>query len=118
MAIPDFQTIMRPLLQAYADGSPKRIAEAEAELGESFQLKPDELAEMLPSGKQQKFKNRVRWSATYLKNAGALERPERGVYRIWGIGMTPLSDTHNASAQVISKPLGVFCVGSRLSEIS
>jgi restriction system protein len=82
VAIPDFQTIMRPLLQAYADGLPKRIAEAEVELGESFGLTPDELAELLPSGKQQKFKNRVRWSATYLKNAGALERLERGLYRI------------------------------------
>ena len=37
---------------------------------------------MLPSGRQQKFKNRVRWAATYLKNAGALERTERGVYCI------------------------------------
>ena len=41
--------------------------------------KDEELAEMLPSGKQQKFKNRVRWAATYLKNAGALERTNLGV---------------------------------------
>jgi restriction system protein len=41
---------------------------------------------MLPSGKQQKFKNRVRWAATYLKNAGALDRAERGIYRITARG--------------------------------
>ncbi len=46
---------------------------------------------MLPSGKHQKFKNRVRWAATYLKNAGAIDRTERGVYRITERGAGLLS---------------------------
>lgn len=82
MPIPDFQTVMRPLLDCYSNGAPQRILDVEDELGRQFGLSDEELAEMLPSGRQQKFKNRVRWAATYLKNAGALERTERGVYRI------------------------------------
>jgi restriction system protein len=82
MAIPDFQTVMRPLLVAYSAGEARRIIDAEADVADAFALSDAELAEMLPSGRQQKFKNRVRWAATYLKNAGALERTARGVYRI------------------------------------
>lgn len=92
MPIPDFQTVMRPLLECYVDGAPRRIAEAEAQLGREFGLSNEELAEMLPSGRQQKFKNRVRWAGTYLKYAGALERTERGVYRITERGTALLRD--------------------------
>lgn len=99
MSIPDFQTVMRPLLERYTDGTPRRIADVEDELAGHFMLTPDERAEMLPSGKQQKFKNRVRWAATHLKNAGAIDRTERGVYRITDRG-TGLLDANSASISV------------------
>ena len=55
MAIPDFQTVFRPLLVAYADGAPQKIVDVETQLGDEFGLTAEELAEMLPSGRQQKF---------------------------------------------------------------
>jgi restriction system protein len=49
MAIPDFRTVMRPLLECYADRTPRRIAEVEDELARHFMLTPEQRAEMLPS---------------------------------------------------------------------
>lgn len=49
MAIPDFQTVMRPLLEGYADRTPRRIADVEDELASHFMLTPEErgIADML-----------------------------------------------------------------------
>lgn len=82
MAIPDYQTLMRPLLAAYEDGQERPVAQARDQLAAEFALTEDERAEMLPSGKGRKWNNRVGWAATYLYRSGLLERPRRSVYRI------------------------------------
>lgn len=82
MAIPDFQTLMRPLLDAYASGDERPISEVRRDLGEQFQLTDQELAERLPSGLAKTFDNRVGWAATYLYRTGLLSRPRRAVYAI------------------------------------
>jgi len=74
MAVPDFQTLMRPLLEEYAAGGERRIAEVRAELASKFTLTPEELAERLPSGLAKTFDNRVGWAATYLYRVGLLSR--------------------------------------------
>jgi restriction system protein len=82
VAIPDFQALMRPLLEAYASGSERPISEVRHELGNQFNLTEGELAERLPSGLAKTFDNRVGWSATYLYRTGLLARPRRAVYAI------------------------------------
>src|SRR5690242_19380836 len=82
MPVPDFQTLMRPLLQEYATGGEMRIADVRASLATSFGLTEEELAERLPSGTARTFDNRVGWAATYLFRVGLLDRPRRSVYVI------------------------------------
>lgn len=78
MAIPDYQTLMLPVLAAVAD-HPRRAPELVSELSDLFGLSAQERAELLPSGQKTRIKDRVTWAATYLFKAGLLERPSRGV---------------------------------------
>jgi restriction system protein len=82
MAIPDYQTFMRPLLAYGADGTEKNIRECVAALIEEFHLTPAEREQMLPSGKQTVASNRIHWARTYLDKAGALVRTRRSHFRI------------------------------------
>ena len=82
MPVPDFQTLMRPLLEEYAVGGERPIADVRAALAAKFALTPEELAERLPSGAAKTFHNRVGWAATYLYRVGLLVRPRRSVYAI------------------------------------
>lgn len=91
MSVPDFQTLMRPLLEEYADGEEKPIAEVRSVLATKFALTPEELAERLPSGLAKTFDNRVGWAATYLYRVGLLVRPRRSVYAITDRGREVLA---------------------------
>ena len=82
VAIPDFQTVMRPVL-AYLSSrhtlsSPEIRAGVAAELG----VTDEEQQQLLPSGKQTTFANRVAWSLSHLAHAGLVDRPARGTYAI------------------------------------
>lgn len=77
VAVPDYQSFMQPLLALVSDGQAWRMREVYAALAEKFNLTESELAEMLPSGRQSTFMNRVGWAKTYLVKAGALESPGR-----------------------------------------
>ncbi len=67
MAIPDYQSIMLPLLKYAADGKDHPIREAIEALAEQFNLTEQEKRELLPSGQQAIFDNRVAWARTYMK---------------------------------------------------
>lgn len=82
MPIPDFQNLMLPMLQLAADGQERRLSDAIEALAQQFQLSEAERAELLPSGIQPKFDNRVGWVRTYLGKALLLESPKRGWFRI------------------------------------
>jgi restriction system protein len=82
MPIPDFQTIMLPLLRFYSDGNEHSIHEALGKLADLFNLSPEELNEFLPSGKQTTFYNRVGWARTYLAKSGLLKMSRRSYYQI------------------------------------
>lgn len=105
VAIPDYQTLMRPLLAAYEDGQERPVAQAREMLASDFGLTDAERAEMLPSGKARKWNNRVGWAATYLYRAGLLERPRRSVYRITHRGRLVLQQNPN---RVDNDVLGAF----------
>ena len=82
MKIPDFQSIMLPLLKLAADGEVHSIHAAVSELADEFSLSEEERTQLLPSGQQPTFYNRVGWARTYLKKAALLEDPRRGQFRI------------------------------------
>src|SRR5438445_714125 len=69
MSIPDFQALMLPLLRLMADGAEHRIRDLIPALADEFNLTEDERRELLPSGRQARFDNRVHWAASYLKEA-------------------------------------------------
>lgn len=82
MGIPDYQTLMLPLLKFASDGKEHSIHEAIKVLADQFQLSQEERKEMLPSGQQEVFVNRVGWARTYIKKAGLLTSPKRGIILI------------------------------------
>ena len=75
MTIPDFQTIMLPLLQHMSDGKEHFNRELTETLADYFQLTEEERNKLLPSGKQKVFTTRVAWSKADLKMAGLIENP-------------------------------------------
>jgi restriction system protein len=82
MPIPDFQTIMLPLLKSLQDRNDHSFRELIESLAEHFQLTPEDRKEMIPSGRARSFDNRVGWACTHLKKAGLIEAPRRAVFRI------------------------------------
>lgn len=95
MPIPDFQTLMRPILQLHVDGGEHESAAVVAAMAEYFALSTDERAQMLPSGGQKLFNNRIAWSITHLAQAGLLERPRRGATQITDRGQKALAENPN-----------------------
>lgn len=91
MAIPDYQTCMLPFLRHLSDGADHTLRDAEESLAEHFKLTSTERAELLPSGQQGVFKNRIGWARTYLKKAGLLESPKRGVFKITARGLKTIA---------------------------
>lgn len=93
MAIPDFQSLMLPLLRCVeankAEISTPLAVEA---LAAQLRLTDEERSELLPSGLQGTFTNRVGWAATYMKKAVLLESTRRGYYRITQRGKDLLSE--------------------------
>src|SRR5690554_72223 len=84
MPIPDFQSVMRPILLAVAvaDGVPLALSELREQIANAFQLSEEARNERLPSGKQTVINNRVGWARTYLNKAGLLCIPDRGLVQI------------------------------------
>lgn len=91
MAIPDYQTIMLPLLKLCSNEREYNIQNAVDALSKGFNLSEEEKNELLPSGQQTIFLNRVAWARTYLKHAGLISSPRRGVFIITERGKKLLS---------------------------
>lgn len=71
MAVPDYQTLMLPVLQLLGDGQVRRVVpDITDPLADQFQLTPDERQQMLPSGLQATLVNRTHWAVTYMNKAG------------------------------------------------
>jgi restriction system protein len=90
MAIPDFQSVMLPLLQFAGDNKEHSLREAVDGLADHFGLTETERTALLPSGRQPIFDNRVGWARTYLQKAVLLESPRRAVFQITQRGLEML----------------------------
>jgi len=82
VAIPDYQTLMLPVLKLAADGGEHKFSHAVELLAGEFSLSTKERNELLPSGSQAVFNNRVGWARSYLKQAGLLSSPKRGFFTL------------------------------------
>ncbi|AGA85469.1 mrr restriction system protein [Pseudomonas sp. SCT] len=91
MAIPDFQSVMRPVLQAVGDGVPLPLGALRVRIADVFQLTEEERKERLPSGNQTVINNRVGWARTYLNKAGLLTIPSKGMVQITDRGREALA---------------------------
>ncbi len=79
MAIPDYQSLMLPVLQTLADGREVSVAEMRERVAARLRLSGEDLAEKPPSGRQSTFVNRTSWTVAYLAMAGLVDKPRRGV---------------------------------------
>jgi restriction system protein len=102
MPLPDYQSLMLPLLQLAADDAEYTVRTAIDTLGSQLHLTDAERSELLPSGRQPVFDNRVGWAKTYLAKAGLLASPQRGRFRITPTGHELLS---SHPARITSKML-------------
>ena len=86
MAIPDFQTVMLPLLHPPADGQEHTNRQVLDALADQFDLTEDEKRKLLPSGQDFVFRNPVAWARTHMKAAGLIANPKRGIFVITQAG--------------------------------
>lgn len=91
MPIPDFQTLMRPLLELHSDKNEHLNRDLVDALAQQFKLTEEERREMLPSGRAKLFDNRVGWAKTYIANAGLIQSPKRAISVITERGIEVLN---------------------------
>jgi restriction system protein len=103
MAVPDFQSLMLPVLQMAADGEIS-ATELRERVAAELALTEDDLAEMLPKGGQTVFANRVAWANVYLQRAGLLRTIGRGLYLSTDAGRQALAeDPERIDLQFLSR---------------
>ncbi|HVM15750.1 MAG TPA: winged helix-turn-helix domain-containing protein [Egibacteraceae bacterium] len=92
MTVPDFQTIMRPVLVTLGDGMAHSMQSLRASVAEALNVSEEDQAELLASGKQTRYSNRVGWALTHMAKAGLVERPARGEYSLSARGKQVLEE--------------------------
>ena len=92
MAVPDFQSLMLPVLKTVSDGKIYTMRSVIEKCADMLSLDDNDRKEMLPSGRQYKFDNRIHWAKKYLLESGLLESPERGRIKISKRGLDVLSE--------------------------
>ncbi|MGG1218230.1 restriction endonuclease [Priestia endophytica] len=94
MAVPNYQSFMYPLLELFMDGNEHTLQEAYIYLADHFNLTTEDKEEVLPSGKQLVYHNRIGWARTYLKKAGLIKSVKRATFVITERGQKLLNDPH------------------------
>ncbi|WP_029407858.1 restriction endonuclease [Thiomicrorhabdus sp. Milos-T2] len=92
MNIPDFQSVMLPVMNCLTFGEMVSNADVINHISDEFKLTEEQRAELLPSGKQTIIKNRIGWAITYLKKAGLLKSPKRAHIQITELGQSVLAE--------------------------
>jgi len=82
MAIPDYQTLMLPVLEALGDGKERPVREVIERVADRVQLSDADREELLPSGRGALYVSRIHWATTYLVKAGLAVRPRRAVVQL------------------------------------
>lgn len=87
MAVPDFQSFFKPLLEIAADRKEHSMKEARELIARNMNLSEEDLKELLPSGTQTKYDNRIAWAKSYFVQAKVLEAPRRAYFQITDRGL-------------------------------
>jgi restriction system protein len=104
MPIPDYETLMLPILQFLSDKQTKKTREIISEVIKKFNITPDETKKMIPSGRAKLIDNRVGWACTYLRKYGLISSPQRGQNRITPEGLDLLSkDVDHINSKMLKK---------------
>ncbi|MDQ6868425.1 MAG: restriction endonuclease [Pseudomonadota bacterium] len=90
MAIPDYQTLMLPVLKRAAQGE-TRVPEVVEKIAAEFNLTPEERNQMLPSGRQKILHNRIHWAKSYMLKAGLIDQSRRGWFKASEAGLALLA---------------------------
>jgi restriction system protein len=101
--IPSYEQIMLPLLNLLSDKKEHTLQEADEALADLFSLSSEEREELLPSGQQAIFRNRLGWARTYMKKAGLLSTPSRARFIITERGLNLLNENLNEITSKILK---------------
>ena len=96
MPVPDFQSFLLPLLRQVGAHDSLTPSAAKQLLAREFSLSEEDLSQLLPSGSDTVFANRVGWARTYLKKAGLLDMPNRGVWCITPLGKKVLAEGNSS----------------------
>lgn len=91
--IPDFQSIMLPMLELLSDQKEHDLQSLTKSICDQFELTEEERQELLPSGTQEIINNRIGWARTYLKKAKLLESPKRAIFKITEQGLKILRNS-------------------------
>lgn len=103
MSVPKFFEFFEAFLKALHDGETHTAKDVQNSVIEDMHLTPSDLSEMLPSGKQLTFINRINWARTYLNKAGLIETPLRGNYRITEEGKKALASGEKIDLKYLNK---------------
>ncbi len=104
MTIPDYQSLMLPILEFSSDGQEHSLREVREAMAVQFELNSGEIKQLLPSGRQPVFSNRVAWAKTYLQQAGLLSSTRRGFFIITDQGKeTVLSGPAEISSKYLER---------------
>jgi restriction system protein len=90
--LPSYDEIRKVMLEYLGDGKERKFSEVLDYLAKYFNLSEEELSELLPSGTQTRFDNRVWWARTYMAKAGLIETPRKGYVRITERGLQVLKE--------------------------
>lgn len=90
MAIPDYQSLMLPVLRLVEDCQEHAVSKIRQRIADQLGLTEEELAERLASDTTSVFMNRIGWAVQYLKSAGAIRAVRRGTYEITERGLSLL----------------------------
>lgn len=93
MAIPKYYEMHKPFLEFLKDGHTHMMKDLKHRMSDHFQLSDEDMAEMLPSGRQSYFSNRIGWASTYLKKAGLIDSPARASFMITPLGIHVLEES-------------------------
>lgn len=92
MAMPKYHEFMKPILELLKDNQTHKLNDVYNTLAMRLNLSEEEKKELLPSGKQLVYKNRIGWALTYLKKAKVIESPARATYRITDLGQKVIAE--------------------------
>lgn len=95
MSVPDFQSFFKPLLEIASDRNEHSLAETRSLIAKQMQLTDEDLNELLPSGTQTKFDNRIAWAKSYFIQAKVLESSKRAYFKITDRGLELLKQNHS-----------------------